>query len=203
MSRHPPHPGTPCTPCTPLHHPPVPGARQTKDTMTILTLDRTQRPLVSSPHQFDNQPFYADTATLLRSFCDNDRESLTWLCDADLDTVTFDPFGTTQVVRSLLEWERWLHEVCATIDTMGAETDSVIVGYHAARGDTLGFSVVEFHQTVSVDDLTASYDCNATIVWKRTARGWRMARWHCSVISSDVPEALVRRAVSQPRSRVM
>ena len=33
-------------------------------------------------------------------------------------------------------------------------------------------------------------DCVATIVWKKTTRGWREARWHGSVVSSDVPDEL-------------
>jgi len=28
----------------------------------------------------------------------------------------------------------------------------------------------------------------ATIIWKSTPDGWREARWHASVISTDIPE---------------
>ena len=58
------------------------------------------------------------------------------------------------------------------------------------KDEGLGYSVVEFRQTLTIGDHTASFDCVATIIWKHTARGWREARWHGSVVSADVPDEL-------------
>ncbi len=62
--------------------------------------------------------------------------------------------------------------------------------YHAVRESGLGYSVLEFRQTLTVGPHTATFDCVATIIWKQTIRGWREARWHASVISSVVPDEL-------------
>ncbi len=54
----------------------------------------------------------------------------------------------------------------------------------------LGYSVLEFRQSLAIGRHEATFDCVATIIWKRTDSGWREARWHASVVSSDVPAAL-------------
>ena len=89
------------------------------------------------------------------------------------------------------EWEEWFHELFATLDMMGAETDSEILDYHATATEELGYSVLDFRQFLTVGSTAATFDCIATIVWKRTPKGWREARWHASVIDADVPPELV------------
>ena len=76
------------------------------------------------------------------------------------------------------------------LEQMGARTDSEIIGYDAlSRGD-LGYGVLDFVQTLTMDGVTARFECIATLIWKRTPLGWRESRWHCSVISCDVPEVM-------------
>ena len=79
----------------------------------------------------------------------------------------------------------------ATLKGMNAATDSVILDYQALREGSLGFGVLEFRQTLSVDTHVATFDCVATIIWKLTPTGWREARWHASIISADIPSALL------------
>lgn len=154
----------------------------------------TRSPLDHPPTEFARVPFYAETITLLRSVRDHDFSTLAHLCDDDYGIVDVDPSGLARAIRTRAEWEAWFHELFATLDALGADTDSEIVDYQAVRTDDLGYSVLEFRQTLSVGEHVATFDCIATIVWKRTSAGWREARWHASVISSDVPAELAAAA---------
>ena len=42
----------------------------------------------------------------------------------------------------------------------------------------------------TIGEHTATFECAATIIWKKTKRGWREASWHGSVISSEIPDEL-------------
>ena len=77
---------------------------------------------------------------------------------------------------------------------MNASTDSVILDYKALSEGTLGSGVLEFQQVLTVGPHVATFECVATIIWKLTADGWREARWHASILSSDVPAALLQAA---------
>jgi hypothetical protein len=142
------------------------------------------------PLRFADRPFYAETLSLLRAVRDHDFESLQWLCDDDFGIVDVDPTGQARVIRNTSEWSQWFRELFATLDALRADTDSEIIRYEAVREESLGYSVVEFRQSLTVGESTATFDCIATIVWKKTARGWREARWHGSVISSQIPDRL-------------
>lgn len=155
------------------------------------TADTATSPLDHPPAHFEEQPFYGETLTLLRSVRDHDFETLAWLCDDDFGIVDVDPSGSARPIRNRREWEAWFHELFATLDSMSAATDSEILDYQAMREDTMGMSVLDFRQSLTVGDLVATFDCVATIVWKQTEQGWREARWHASVISSDVPDELL------------
>ncbi len=157
----------------------------------MTTIDIAPSPLDRPPARFAKRPFYAETLTLLRSVRDHDFETLSWLCDDDFGIVDIDPSGLAQPIRNRVEWERWFHELFATLSAMGARTDSEILDYKSMKEGTMGMSVLEFRQSLSIEGLLATFDCIATIVWKQTPRGWREARWHCSVISSDVPAELL------------
>ena len=139
---------------------------------------------------FADAPFFAETLTLLRSVRDHDFETLAALCDDDFGIVDVDTSGTPRPIRDRAGWEAWFHELFATLNAMGASTDSRIDNYQAIASDDLGYSVLDFTQTLSVGDRVASFECVATIIWKRTSAGWREARWHASVIASDVPPEL-------------
>jgi ketosteroid isomerase-like protein len=147
-------------------------------------------PLDRPPAELLDEPFFAETLTLLRSVRDHDFDTLAALCDDDFGIVDIAPDGSAVPVRTRAEWEGWFHQLFSTLRAMGASTDSRIDDYQVLVTDALAYSVVEFRQTLAVDELVATFDCVATIIWKRTADGWRESRWHCSVIASDVPEEL-------------
>ena len=159
-----------------------------------MSLLERHSPLDHPPARFEGQPFFESTLTLLRSVRDHDIDTLSVLCDDDFGIVDVDPAGNARPIRSRVEWERWFHELFATLDTMDADTDSEVLDYRATREETMGMSVLEFRQTLSIGELIATFDCIATIVWKRTDQGWREARWHASVISSDVPAEMLAAA---------
>ena len=150
-----------------------------------------RRSLSGPSSGFSDQPFYNETISLLHSIRDHDFSTLAALCDDDFGIVDIDASGTARPIRSRVEWEQWFTTMFSTLKAMNAATDSVILDYRALRQGSLGFGVLEFQQTVTVDTHVATFDCVATIIWKRTPTGWREARWHASVISSDIPTALL------------
>ena len=79
----------------------------------------------------------------------------------------------------------------AQLQTIGAATDSEVLAYHAVQGTELGYSVLEFRQTLTIADQVATFDCITTIVWKQVEGRWHEARWHGSVSSSDIPDGML------------
>ncbi len=142
------------------------------------------------PSDFAHQPFYDLTVALLRSVRDHDFSALAALCDDDFGIVDIDVAGNARPIRNRTEWEAWFTTLFATLRSMNATTDSIIRDYRALSQGSLGFGVLEFQQIVKVGTHVATFECVATIVWKLTADGWREARWHASIISSDIPVEL-------------
>lgn len=151
-------------------------------------------PLDSPPAEHVGKPFFAETLTLLRSVRDHDFDTLARLCDDDFGIVDIAPDGGNVPVRTRAEWEGWFRTLFANLEGMQAATDSEVLAYDALETGDLGYGVLEFRQSLSVAGLRATFDCMATIIWKRTPDGWRESRWHCSVLSKDVPPELVAAA---------
>ncbi len=148
-------------------------------------------PLDTPPREHADKPFFAETVALLRAVRDHDFETLAELCDDDFGIVDIAPDGSGVPIRTRAEWEAWFRDsLFPRLEQMGAATDSDITGYEALQSGSLGYAVLDFRQTLTVAGMTATFDCIATIIWKQTPAGWKESRWHCSVISSDVPEAL-------------
>ncbi len=155
--------------------------------MTIYDTDL--RSTLDGPHpDYDDRPFFDQTLTLLRSVRDHDFDTLAVLCDDDFGIVDVDPSGAAVAIRTRAEWEDWFHQLFAQLDALTAATDSEILDYVAVEGPSAGYSVLDFRQTLTIGELTAAFDCLATIIWKLTPDGWREARWHASVISTDIPD---------------
>lgn len=159
---------------------------------------RIPHSLADSALAFGDQPFLEETVTLLASVRDHDFTTLAALCDDDFGIVDIDVSGAARPIRDRAEWEEWFTTLFATLGAMDAATDSFVLDYRALRRGELGFGVLEFQQTLTVGPHVATFECVATIIWKLTAQGWREARWHASVISSDVPAELLPTA--QPGS---
>jgi hypothetical protein len=154
-------------------------------------MTQTASPLDQAYPDHEKKPFFAETVTLLRSVRDHDFDTLAELCDDDYGIVDIAPDGTNVAVRSREEWEAWFRGLFGQLSSMQAGTDSDILAYDAVEADTMGYSVLEFRQSLTVGDLVASFDCMTTIVWKKVEGVWREARWHGSVLSSNVPPELL------------
>ncbi|MEM7349220.1 MAG: nuclear transport factor 2 family protein [Acidobacteriota bacterium] len=137
---------------------------------------------------FVNEPFFAETLELLRSVRDHDFATLARRCDDDFGIVDLDTNGQPVPIRSRIEWEAWFTTLFEQLTATGASTDSTVTNYDAIRGTDLGYSVLEFRQSLTIGDQTAYFDCIATIVWKLTGIGWQEARWHASLLSTEIPE---------------
>lgn len=136
--------------------------------------------------------FFPQTIELLRSVRDHDFDTLADLCDDDFGIVDLDQSGGNVMVRTREEWEAWFRRLFAELSAAGASTDSTITEYQAIEGTDLGYSVVEFTQSLTVPalDATGLFDCVATIIWKKTDLGWKESRWHVSLLSADIPPAM-------------
>lgn len=151
-------------------------------------------PLEQAHPEHEHKPFFEQTLQLLRSVRDHDFDTLADLCDDDFGIVDIAPDGSNVAIRSRAEWEAWFHGLFSQLDEMHASTDSTILAYDALESGDMGFSVVEFRQSLAIGELSASFDCMTTIVWKKVDGAWREARWHGSVLSSDVPQELLAAA---------
>ncbi len=134
------------------------------------------------------EPFFSETVVLLSSVRDHDFDTLADLCDDDFGIVDLDPGGNNVMVRTRAEWEGWFQSLFSELNAADAATDSEILAYQAIETDDLGYSVVEFRQSLTMGEATAYFDCVATIIWKRTSSGWKESRWHVSLLSTSVPE---------------
>ena len=141
--------------------------------------------------QWADEPFFAETVELLRCVRDHDFDTLAGLCDDDFGIVDLDQSGGSVMVRTRAEWEQWFRRLFAELDAMAAGTDSEILDYQVLPTADMAMSVVEFRQSLTLGEHTGLFDCVTTIVWKRTPDGWKEARWHVSLLSADIPEALL------------
>jgi hypothetical protein len=158
------------------------------DMRTVTTETSWLDSAASSPGA--GEPFFSQTVELLRGVRDHNFDSLAAVCDDDFGIVDLDQSGSNVMIRTRRDWENWFRRLFGELDAAGAATDSEIVSYQSIESADLGFSVVEFRQSLTAAEQTGNFDCVATIVWKLTPSGWREARWHVSLLTADIPEAL-------------
>jgi hypothetical protein len=132
-------------------------------------------------------PFAAETAELFASVRDHDLVTLAARCDDDLGIIDINPTGGSEVIRTRADWETWFVQLFAQLDAMDATTDTLIERYDAVDWGDTGMGVVEFDQLLTVGGLTGHFHCIVTIVWKRDGDRWTEARWHASLLHTDLP----------------
>ena len=133
-------------------------------------------------------PFAAETAELFASVRDHDLPTLAARCDDDLGIIDIDPNGGAEVIRDRAGWESWFVQLFAQLDAMDAATDTLIDRYDAVDWGGTGMGVVDFTQLLTVGGLTGRFHCIVTIVWKRQGDRWIEARWHASLLRTELPE---------------
>ena len=136
----------------------------------------------------DDAPFAAETAELFAAVRDHDLPTLAARCDDDHGIVDLNPTGGSEVIRDRAEWETWFVQLFAQLDAMDADTDTEILRYDAVDWGATGMSVVEFVQTLTVGGSTGRFRCIVTIVWKRDGDRWVEARWHASLLDTELPD---------------
>lgn len=130
-----------------------------------------------------NKPFYQETLTLFNSVAKHDFDTLASLCDDDYGIVDLNEEGKNIIIRTRAEWEDWFHTLFQKLDKMQARTWTEVTNYEAVKEDKLGYSVVDFDQLLEVGDQKLRFSCIVTIIWKKTNKGWKEARYHSSLIS--------------------
>jgi hypothetical protein len=133
-------------------------------------------------------PFASETAELFASVRDHDLPTLAARCDDDFGIVDIDPTGGSEVIRDRAGWESWFVQLFAQLDAMGADTDTEVTRYDAVDWGDTGMSVVEFVQLLTVGGATGRFRCIVTIVWKQVDGTWIEARWHASLLETDLPD---------------
>jgi hypothetical protein len=133
----------------------------------------------------NDMPFASETKTLFRCVSEHDFDTLADLCDDDFGIIDLGTEGQSVVVETRADWENWFHNLFAQLDAMNAHTATEIQKYQAMKQGDMGYSVVDFCQTLTVGGETARFNCVTTIIWKRTEAGWKESRWHCSLINRE------------------
>lgn len=153
--------------------------------MSVQTISRSSS-LEAAATRYAGEHFIGETLTLFQAVVDRDLDGLLGIEDEDFAILDVNPAGNVAPVRSQPEWEPWFKRYFLMLDALGATNDIEISAYRALKTSELGYSVVEFRNTIEGGSLLARFDCIATIVWKNTEDGWKEARWHCSIIDRDV-----------------
>ncbi|MFW5892785.1 MAG: nuclear transport factor 2 family protein [Bacillota bacterium] len=135
-----------------------------------------------------DKPFAAEASELFASVRDHDFKTLSARCDDDFGIVDINTEGGSEVIRSRTEWENWFKSLFKQLSTMQAKTDTLIASYDAVDWGETGMSVVEFVQLLHVGGKTGRFNVIVTIVWKKVEGRWVEARWHSSLVSTELPE---------------
>jgi hypothetical protein len=135
-----------------------------------------------------DQPFAVETAELLAAVRDQDLPTLEARCDDDHGIIDLAPDGGSMVLSDRAAWRAWFEGLFAQLSQMGAATDSVVETLDSSVWTDAGMSVLTWWQSLSVAGMTGWFRCQATIVWKRDGDRWVEARWHASLLETDLPE---------------
>jgi len=154
----------------------------------VRTLADASAPLALAEFARLDAPFAAETAELFASVRDHDLPTLAARCDDDLGIIDIDPNGGAEVIRDRAGWESWFVQLFAQLDAMEATTDTLIQRYDAVDWGATGMGVVDFVQLLTVGGRTGRFHCIVTIVWKRDGDRWIEARWHASLLHTELPE---------------
>lgn len=131
------------------------------------------------------KPFYALTVELLDCVRDHEYGRLSEICDDDFGIVDITMTGGSLVIRDRAAWEEWFTGLFAQLDSLSARTWSDITGYDAVRTGDMGYSVVEFDQTLITDDEKLRFSVVATVIWKRVDGVWKESRYHSSLVGVE------------------
>ena len=139
---------------------------------------------------FEHLPFYQLTINMLECVSTHNFDILASICDDDFGIIDLDTQGKNVVVANRQEWENWFRSLFAKLDAMKAKTSSEVLNYQALQTAEMGYSVLDFCQSLEVGGFMGKFYCVATIIWKKVGGEWKESRWHGSLIRTE-PENLL------------
>ena len=132
-----------------------------------------------------DKPFFDLTTQLLDCVRDHNDAVLSEMCDDDFGIVDITTTGGSMVIRDRAGWEEWFTGLFGQLDALRARTWSDITGYEAIASGDMGYSVVDFDQTLITEDEQLRFHVLATIIWKRVDGGWKESRYHSSLLGVE------------------
>lgn len=128
------------------------------------------------------KPFYALTVEMLGCVAHHEYARLAEICDDDFGIVDITVNGGSLIIRDRAGWEEWFVGLFAQLDSLSARTWSDITGYEAVVSGDMGYSVVDFDQTLVTEEEKLRFSVIATIIWKRENGVWKESRYHSSLV---------------------
>lgn len=128
------------------------------------------------------RPLYAQTQAVLSALDRGHAAALAPLTTEDITLVDTDVAGRP----ALLHGREALREYLAR--HAGESHTSTILAYDGHPDHETGWSVVRFQRTAAREGEREPRRefCSATLLWRLTPDGWKLTRWHCSILRVDV-----------------
>ena len=122
------------------------------------------------------RPLYAQTQAVLSALDRGNVAALAPLVTDDLSLVDSGDGGRPVI----------LHTREALEDHLRSRSDvtrtSTIVAYEGHPDHEAGWSVVRFRRSTHGPGRETHRElCSATLLWRLTAEGWKLCRWHCTI----------------------
>lgn len=126
---------------------------------------------------------------LVNAVRDHDLQGLTTLCDDTFGIVDLGPDGTAVAVEDPAGHREWFSTLFARLEEMDAATwteltrlRSQLLGQDAALVD------LRMTQSLRIGEQTGRFHCAGTVVFKRVEGRWVEARWHLSLLGTELPD---------------
>jgi hypothetical protein len=130
---------------------------------------------------FTTKPLFALTQEMLDCVRDFNYERLSNICDDDHGIVDINTTGGSEIIRDRAGWSAWFTGLFQKLREMNAKTWSEISHYEVVMGSDMAYSVVDFDQYFVTPEQKLRFGVLATIIWKKTADGWKESRYHSSL----------------------
>ena len=127
------------------------------------------------------RPLYAQTQAVLSALDRGAAALLEPLVTDDVSLVDLDAAGRPAVIRTREALRHFLPGRGAALHP------STVLAYEGHPDRETAWSVVRFRRSPRPStDPEARELCSATLLWRLTADGWKLQRWHCTPERSEV-----------------
>ena len=126
------------------------------------------------------RPLYAQTQAVLSALDRGQAAALQPLTTEDLSLVDTDERGRPAALHTRAALAEHLERRGPALRA------STVLAYEGHPDRETAWSVVRFRRSaVSADGVERRELCSATLLWRLTTEGWKLARWHCTVERED------------------